>query len=245
MSTKPKPSKKSTPSASYNARKEFRGKSYTGMKVGGSHTWDYEPGVWKETKVAPDRWKVDYNVVKRRRGHAPEDSGAPVGTEYHWFIVAHQHVVKTDANTYTTHLHGWKYKLAHKWATSSTWNLATHEQRKERQVAILEDAIRVCEEGEEIALGVDIFDEEAEARGREALKAKSKKRKRLEKGQRTLDSLFQGKRAKVEKDGEEERQDEGGKHADGDDGVGGEGEDADPESDSLTHDDSQSDEPDW
>ena len=29
-------------------------------------------------------------VTKRRAGHAPEGSGVPVGTEYHWYIVAHR-----------------------------------------------------------------------------------------------------------------------------------------------------------
>jgi hypothetical protein len=42
--------------AGYDAFKRFEGRRYTGMKVGGRHTWHYDAGTWKESKVAPDRW---------------------------------------------------------------------------------------------------------------------------------------------------------------------------------------------
>lgn len=75
----------------YNALKTHQGQTYSGMAVGGSHTWDYDPGVWKETKEEPDLWKIDYQTNKRRaKRKAPAGSGAPVGTEYHWLIVGHQ-----------------------------------------------------------------------------------------------------------------------------------------------------------
>lgn len=74
----------------YNEIKSFNGQMYSGMAVGGSHTWNYDPGVWHETKEEPDVWKVDYKTHKRRARAAPKGSGAPVGTEYHWLIVAHQ-----------------------------------------------------------------------------------------------------------------------------------------------------------
>ena len=64
----------------YDEVKQFNGKRYTGMKVGRSHTWRYDPGEWKERKVTPDRWEFRYAVPKRRAGRAPEGSGAPVGT---------------------------------------------------------------------------------------------------------------------------------------------------------------------
>ncbi|KAH3000553.1 hypothetical protein KXV73_002411, partial [Aspergillus fumigatus] len=83
----------------YNALKSFKGQVYSGMAVGGSHTWTYDAGTWKETKEEPDLWRIDYRTNKRRARKAPEGSGAPVGTEYHWLIVAHQHVKKVDANT--------------------------------------------------------------------------------------------------------------------------------------------------
>lgn len=74
----------------YNALKTFKGQIYSGMAVGGSHTWNYDQGEWKETKEEPDRWKIDYKTAKRRVRKAPKGSGAPVGTGYHWLIVAHQ-----------------------------------------------------------------------------------------------------------------------------------------------------------
>src|SRR4051812_21805742 len=46
--------------ASYDAFKQFEGKRYTGMKIGRSHKWNYDPGVWKETKLTPDEWQINY-----------------------------------------------------------------------------------------------------------------------------------------------------------------------------------------
>jgi integrase len=48
-----------------------------------------------EKKVAPDKWEFIYNTNKRRAWQAPEGSGVPVGSEYHWYILAHQNVRKT------------------------------------------------------------------------------------------------------------------------------------------------------
>ncbi|PTB65001.1 hypothetical protein BBK36DRAFT_1122651 [Trichoderma citrinoviride] len=126
----------------YNSLKSFNGQYYSGMAVGGSHTWNYDGGVWQETKEEPDLWKIDYKTTKRRARKAPARSGAPVGTEYHWLIVAHQHVRKIDANTYETHLEGSKYKLAHKGAASNTWSIPTVKGQRDRELELLEDAKR-------------------------------------------------------------------------------------------------------
>ena len=53
---------------SYNTFKQYKGKAYTGMAIGRSHKWNYDKGVWRETKVTPERWELSYNVVKRRAG---------------------------------------------------------------------------------------------------------------------------------------------------------------------------------
>ncbi|HZD35435.1 MAG TPA: hypothetical protein VE130_09545 [Nitrososphaeraceae archaeon] len=87
---------------SYDKFKEFDGIEYTGMKVGRSHKWYYDKGEWKEKKITPNQWDFTFSVDKRRAGKAPEGSGAPVGTEYHWYILAYQDVKKMDANRYTT-----------------------------------------------------------------------------------------------------------------------------------------------
>lgn len=115
---------------SYNSFKEFQGKQYTGMKIGRSHKWNYDKGVWRETKVTPDRWELTFNVIKRRAGKAPEGSGAPVGTAYHWFILSHQFVEKLNADDYVTSMVGLKFKLAHKRAEKDTWSISDKTRRK-------------------------------------------------------------------------------------------------------------------
>lgn len=125
-------------SKTYEEYKKFEGKQYTGMKVGRSHKWYYDKGEWKEKKVTPDKWEFTYAVNKRRAGQAPEGSGVPVGTEYHWYILAHQNVRKLDANSYTTSMTGLKYKLAHKRAENVKWNESDNAQRK-RLIQILEE----------------------------------------------------------------------------------------------------------
>lgn len=124
----------------YNEFKVFEGKRYTGMKVGGRHKWYYETGEWNEKKVAPDRWEFSYAVPKRRAGHAPPGSGVPVGTEYHWYILAHQNVRKLDENTYSTAMTGLKYKLAHKRAEKGTWSASEQAQRR-HLIKILQEMV--------------------------------------------------------------------------------------------------------
>jgi len=131
---------KSELAVSYNEFKEYEGQRYTGMKIGRSHKWHYDPGDWKETKITPDLWQIGYAVTKRRAGRAPEGSGVPVGTEYHWYVLAHQNVAKLNANDYTTSLTGLKFKIAHKRAGSEKWSATPRTQRK-RMIAFLEGVI--------------------------------------------------------------------------------------------------------
>lgn len=128
-------------SESYNQFKQFEGKQYSGMQVGRSHSWYYDKGEWKETKITPDLWEIRYAVTKRRKGKAPEGSGVPVGTGYHWYILAHQDVHKLNANDYTTVMTGLKYKLAHKRAAKNTWSATTKTQRK-HLIDFLKDMIK-------------------------------------------------------------------------------------------------------
>jgi hypothetical protein len=126
--------------SAYNQIKEFLGKKYTGMKVGGRHLWYYDKGEWKEKKVAPDKWEFTYNVKKRRAWDAPEGSGVPIGTQYHWYILADQTVSKLDANVYSTSMSGLKYKLSHKRAYGQNWN-ATEDAQRRHLIKILEELI--------------------------------------------------------------------------------------------------------
>src|SRR5213075_2429124 len=120
MAAKPNPAKRpakeptSDQAVSYNEFKEYEGQRYTGMKIGRSHKWYYDQGEWREKKITPDLWQVNYAVTKRRAGRAPEGSGVPVGTEYHWYVLAHQNVAKQNANDYATSLSGLKFKIAYK-----------------------------------------------------------------------------------------------------------------------------------
>src|ERR671937_1927639 len=130
-SAKPDPNeKKSDPAVSYNDFKEYEGQRYTGMKIGRSHKWYYDQGEWREKKITPDLWQINYAVTKRRAGRAPEGSGVPVGTEYHWYVVAHQNTAKQSANDYTTSLTGLKFKIAHRRAGSDKWSATPRTQRK-------------------------------------------------------------------------------------------------------------------
>jgi hypothetical protein len=138
--TKKKAAAKKDLTESYNQYKKFEGRQYTGMKVGRSHKWYYDKGEWKETKITPDLWEISYAVTKRRAGKAPEGSGVPVGTAYHWFILAHQDVRKLNANDYTTSMTGLKFKLAHKRFDHEKWNVSAKTQRK-HLVAFLKEMI--------------------------------------------------------------------------------------------------------
>jgi len=145
---KQKPTKKKL-AASYNAFKEFEGRRYTGMKIGRSHKWYYDKGEWKEKKVTPDQWEINYEVMKRRAGKAPEGSGVPVGTAYHWYILADQTVTKLNANDYSTAMTGFKFKLAHRRADKDKWSASPRAQRK-HLIKILEQMIQELEkQGEE------------------------------------------------------------------------------------------------
>lgn len=137
----------SDPAVSYNEFKEYEGRKYTGMKIGRSHKWYYDQGEWKEKKVTPDLWQISYAVTKRRAGRAPEGSGVPVGTEYHWYIVAHQNVTKLNANDYTTSLAGLKFKVAHRRAASGKWSASAKAQRR-RMIRFLREVIEDLERDE-------------------------------------------------------------------------------------------------
>jgi hypothetical protein len=132
-------------SESYNRYKFYQGKQYTGMTIGRSHKWYYDQGIWLDKKITPEKWLINFEVTKRRAGKAPEGSGVPVGTEYHWYILAHQMVKKLDANSYSTALNGLKFKLAHKRSDKNKWNISDKTQR-DHLVRILKAFIKELEE---------------------------------------------------------------------------------------------------
>ncbi|MDD1654397.1 MAG: hypothetical protein LUO91_01640, partial [Methanomicrobiales archaeon] len=141
----------------YNDLKEFRGKVYTGMPIGGIHVWEYPHGVWQERKVAPDRWEFTFLSEKKRARLAPEGSGALPGTQYHWFILAHQRVRKVDGNTYETVMEGIKYKVAHRrphWRGWST-DYPDHEPERTILIRILEEQLAALKGGDQSRSATD------------------------------------------------------------------------------------------
>jgi len=143
-----KKSSESDPGVSYDEFKTHEGRRYTGMKVGRSHKWYYDKGEWKETKITPDLWQISYAVTKRRAGRAPEGSGVPVNTEYHWYVLAHQNVCKLNANDYTTSMSGLKFKIAYRRADTGKWSATPQTQRK-RMISFLRDVIEDLEKEQE------------------------------------------------------------------------------------------------
>lgn len=132
----------------YDRLKQHQGKGYSGMRIGRSHKWYYDQGEWRERKLSPDEWEISYQTTKRRAARAPEESGAPVGTEYNWLIVSHQRVDKLDANSYLTCLEGKKFKVAHKRASQNAWNASEKAQRK-KVIQYLEQMIQELKEADE------------------------------------------------------------------------------------------------
>jgi len=177
---------KSDPAVSYDDFKEFEGQRYTGMKIGRSHKWNYDQGVWRETKITPDLWQVSYAVTKRRAGHAPEGSGVPVGTEYHWYVLAHQNTTKRTANDYTTSLTGLKFKIAYRRAGSEKWS-ATPRTRRTRMITFLRTVLADLEKqtvikGESIQAPV----RPATAKRRRAVATRAGRRARASRARRSL-----------------------------------------------------------
>jgi len=133
----------------FDDMKSFQGKVYSGMSIGGTHLWDYPHGIWQEKKVAPDRWVFSFRSEKKRVRKAPEGSGALPGTQYHWFILAHQKVRKVDQDLYETVMQGVKYKIAHKRPYWWRWNTEYPDNEPEREILIriLEQYLAALKEG--------------------------------------------------------------------------------------------------
>ncbi len=135
---------------SFDDLKEFRGRVYSGMRIGGEHRWVYPEGIWQERKVAPDRWEFTFESLKKRSREAPEGSGAPAGTGYHWFILAHQRVKKRDKDTYETLMEGVKYRVAHRRPHWRAWSTGYPDSESEKEILIRileEELVRLKSDG--------------------------------------------------------------------------------------------------
>lgn len=128
-----------TPSA-YDRYLKYQGLQSSGKRVGEYLKWHYGKGVWRERKVNEDEWSISYEVLKNRAGVPSQSSGAPVGTECRWFILADQYIEKLDENTYHTRMDGIKLKIAHKSSNENKWDLSDRDQ-KERLISMLKEFV--------------------------------------------------------------------------------------------------------
>ena len=113
------------------------------MKIGGTHQWNYNNGKWVETKISPEEWNIKFTSVKTRMVSAPTNTGASIGTKFHWYIIADQIATKMDSNSYNTVMKGVKFKVGHKrphWRTFS-YNYPEQMSYKERIISLLENYI--------------------------------------------------------------------------------------------------------
>jgi hypothetical protein len=127
----------------YNTLKDWNGQKYTGMSIGGKHSWNYTNGLWNEMKTAPDEWKFDYSSLKSRIHQAPPGTGAPDKTAFNWYIIATQEAIKLDENTYSTMMKGLKFKLGHRRHNWKGWSYTLkHESYEDKIIKILQNAIK-------------------------------------------------------------------------------------------------------
>lgn len=131
----------------HNNLKNFNGQTYSGMPVGSSHDWIYPDGRWKETKVSPDEWEFNFICRKGRNTPAPINSGASLGSEYHWYILADQTVRKLDKDSYITTMQGSKFKIGHKRPHWRAWSYEYPEQLdyKHKLIQVLKETLRKLE----------------------------------------------------------------------------------------------------
>lgn len=128
----------------YDTYKTYNKKIYTGMRVGGSHSWNYNGGKWFETKETPDKWNFKFDSLKTRVIPAPKNTGASINTKYHWYIIADQIATKIDENFYMTSMNGVKFKIGHKrpyWRNFS-YKYPNQISYKERVIKILEEILQ-------------------------------------------------------------------------------------------------------
>lgn len=98
----------------YDNLKSHFGKVYSGMKVTGTHEWDYNKCKCSEQKVHPDVWVTSQSAIKKRTRDAPKNSGVPVNTKYHWLWIGDQIATKLNENEYDVRMQVLKFKVGHK-----------------------------------------------------------------------------------------------------------------------------------
>src|SRR3989442_9063545 len=67
----------------YDDLKEFDGETYTGVAIGGEHTWLYPNGLWREPKGAADPRGFPLHSNQERGRRAPPRFRGAGGAGYH------------------------------------------------------------------------------------------------------------------------------------------------------------------
>ncbi len=132
---------------SFDALKTYAGRTYGGMRIGGRNQWRSPECIGDEQKTGPDDRRPSFRSTKRRTHAAPMGSGAGIWTEYHGFLIAHQHVRKVDADSYETLMQGVKHQVAPRRPYWRRWSCGYPDQEpaQERAARILRDALRRVE----------------------------------------------------------------------------------------------------
>lgn len=74
---------------------------------GYTHNWAYR-GRWKETKIAPGKWKIRFRATKGRKVKGYVKGQPRKGFRIRWKINAIQDAIKTSKGTYQTDMRGYK-----------------------------------------------------------------------------------------------------------------------------------------
>lgn len=117
-------------------------------------------GIWRELKVAPDEWEFTFSSLKERERSAPEGSGLPPGTQYHWYILAHRRVRKIDKDAF---MQGVKHSIAHRRPHWKRWSSGYPDQpsEMERLITILGSALSKLRDPATTERPIDVADPSA------------------------------------------------------------------------------------
>lgn len=92
-------------------KRYFKGKKVSGVPLNYPEDWAYR-GHWKEKKIKPGIWKIDFRATKRRKARGYGGFGK--GTKGRWKINAIQYITKTGKGKYQTRMKGTKKSLGFK-----------------------------------------------------------------------------------------------------------------------------------
>lgn len=125
------------------------GKPYLGAPILQKHSWVYQDARCDEVKVSPDSWLTRLVSVKRRVKDAPEGSGCPDGTSYHWMWVGDQIATKIGKDSYETDLKVLKFKIGHKrpyWVKGFSYEYPQQLSYHDAVIKKLEAVVKMIEE---------------------------------------------------------------------------------------------------